>query len=114
MKKMQISIFQKVVALCVMAMMSVQLNAQARIELNSGFRGNQISESTLKGFETTFSYNAIDMENVETEFGAFSRLVMSDAVPSGEIGAPSLPVTRKLIAVPFGAKPVVNVVAYTT
>ena len=66
MKKMQISIFQKVVALCVMAMMSVQLNAQARIELNSGFRGNQISESTLKGFETTFSYNAIETENVET------------------------------------------------
>lgn len=114
MKKKQISIFQKVVALCVMAMMSVQLNAQARIELNSGFRGNQISESTLKGFETTFSYNAIETENVETELGVFSRLVMSDAIPSGEIGAPSLPVTRKLIAVPFGAEPVVNVVAYTT
>ena len=114
MKKMQISIFHKVVALCVMILMSVQLNAQARIELKSASKGTQDSESTLKGFETMFSYNAIDMENVETEFGVFSILVMSDAVPSGEIGAPSLPVTRKLIAVPFGAKPVVNVVAYTT
>ncbi len=114
MKKMQKSIFQKVIVLCIIMLANVQLNAQARIELKSGFRGSQISDSSLKGFETTFSYNAIELENVDTEIGTFSRLVMSDAVPSGEIGAPSLPVTRKLIAVPFGATPTAKIVSYTT
>lgn len=114
MKKNQITIFQKVIVMCVMMLATVQLNAQSRIELKSGFRGTQISESSMKSLETTFSYSAIEVENVDTEVGAFSRLVMSDAISNGEIGAPSLPVTRKLIAVPFGATPAVKVVNYTT
>ncbi len=115
MKKMQISIFQKVMILCMAMMLNVSLFAQARIELNSNTRGTtQLLESSLNGFETTFSYNAIETELVETELGNFSKLILSDAVLSGEIGAPSLPVTKKLIAVPFGATPSVKIASYTT
>ena len=115
MKKMQISIFQKVMVLSMAMLLNVSLFAQGRIELKSNTRGvAQLSESSLNGLETTFSYNAIETELVETEFGNFSRIILSDAVASGEIGSPSLPVTKKLIAVPFGAKPSVKLVNYTT
>ena len=115
MKKMQISIFQKVVVLCLAMFLNVSLFAQGRIELKSNFRGStQLLESSLNGFETTFSYNAIETELVETELVKFSRLVLSDAVSCGEIGAPSLPVTKKLIAVPMGATPTVKIASYTT
>ncbi len=115
MKKMQISIFQKVMILCLAMSLNMSLFAQGRIELKSDFRGTtQLKESSLNGFEATFSYNAIESELVETEFGNFSRIILADAVASGEIGAPSLPVTKKLIAVPYGATPSVKVVSYTT
>ena len=114
MKKMQISIFQKLVILCMLAMVNFNLNAQGRIELGSNLRGSQLSESSMKGFETTFSYGVLETELVKTEVGVFSKLVLSDAVACGEIGTPSLPVTKKLIAVPFGATPSVKIVNYTT
>ncbi|MBO7288021.1 MAG: T9SS type A sorting domain-containing protein [Bacteroidales bacterium] len=115
MKKMQNSIFQKVMILGLAMLLNISLFAQGRIELKSNSRGTaQISESSLNGFETTFSYNAIELELVETEYGNFSKLILSDAVSVGEIGAPSLPVTKKLIAVPFGATPSVKIVSYTT
>ena len=114
MKKMQISIFQKVVILCMLAMVNFHLNAQGRIELGSNLRGTQLSESSMNGFETTFSYGVLETELVETEVGVFSKLILSDAVACGEIGTPSLPVTKKLIAVPFGATPSVKIVNYTT
>ena len=115
MKKKRISIFQKTMVLCVAVMLNANAFAQGRIELKSDFRGvTQLTESSLNGFGATFSYNVIETELVETEFGNFSRLVVSDAVASGEVGAPSLPVTKKMIAVPFGAMPSVKVVGYTT
>lgn len=114
MKKMYISIFQKVMILCLSLFLSTQVYAQGRIELNSGSKGVRLSESSMKGFSTTFSYSSIETELVETEYGTFSKVIMSDAMSDGEIGTPSLPVSRKLIAVPFGAKPMVNVVNYTT
>lgn len=115
MKKMQISIFQKLMILCLTILISQGVSAQGRIELNSNYRGStQPLESSLNGFETTFSYKTIETELVETEFGNFSRLILSDAVSTGEIGAPSIPVTKKLIAVPFGATPSVKIVDYTT
>ena len=72
MKKMQISIFQKVMVLSMAMLLNVSLFAQGRIELKSNTRGvAQLSESSLNGLETTFSYNAIETELVETEFGNF-------------------------------------------
>lgn len=114
MKKRQISIFQKLMILCLAVLLNAQLFAQARIELKSNSRGDELRESSLNGFETTFSYNTIETELVETEFGAFSKIILADAVSCGEIGAPSLPETHKLIAVPLGATPKVKIVDYTT
>lgn len=114
MKKRQITIIQMIMTMCFLVMANCQLVAQSRIELNSTQGNTHISESSLNGLEIKFSYNTIETEPVETEVGSFSKLVLSDAVPCGEIGAPSLPVSRKLIAVPVGATPSVKTVGFTT
>jgi hypothetical protein len=58
MKKMQNSIFQKVMILGLAMLLNISLFAQGRIELKSNSRGAaQISESSLNGFETTLTGN---------------------------------------------------------
>ena len=114
MKKRQITIIQMIMTMCFLVMANCQLVAQSRIELNSTQGNTHISESSLNGLEIKFSYSTIETEPVETGVGSFSKLVLSDAVPCGEIGAPSLPVSRKLIAVPVGATPSVKTVGFTT
>lgn len=114
MKKMHASMLQKLMIMSLVLLLNINAEAQGRIELNSASKGVQLTESTMKGFNTTFSYSCIETELIETEYGAFSKLIVPETMNSGEVGAPSLPVSRKLIAVPFGAKPVVRLVNYTT
>ncbi len=114
MKKMQKSIFKKMALACFMLLFGTQVFAQGRIELNPSSKGVRISESGFKGFNSTFSFNAVESENVKTEAGDFSRITIAKTVLGGELGGPSLPIARELVAVPFGATPTVKVVSYTT
>ncbi len=84
------------------------------IELAPSSKGIQISESTFKGFNSTFSFSNIESELMKTESGDFSVLKMDKTINGGELGAPALPIARELVAVPFGATPVVKIVSYTT
>lgn len=84
------------------------------IELNPSTKSTNISESSFKGFQSTFSFNKIETMKMKTEAGDFSALSISKTINAGEIGAPSLPIARELVAVPFGATPVVKVVSFTT
>ena len=84
------------------------------IELAPSSRGIKISESSFKGFNSTFSFSNIESELIKTESGDFSVLKMDKTINGGELGGPALPIARELVAVPFGATPVVKVVNYTT
>ena len=84
------------------------------IELAPSSRGIKISESSFKGFNSTFSFSNIESELIKTESGDFSVLKMDKTINGGELGGPALPIARELVAVPFGATPVVKVVSYTT
>lgn len=84
------------------------------IELNPSSKGTKISESTFKGFSSTFSFNNIESSTMKTEAGDFSTLSIANTVNGGDLGAPALPIARELVAVPFGATPIVKVVSYTT
>ena len=84
------------------------------INLNPNSKGVQIQESTFNGFESTFSFDKIESVKKTTEVGDFSAISIAKTVNGGEVGAPSLPIARELVAVPFGATPVVKVVNYTT
>lgn len=113
MKKNYNSILKKLMVLFVVAFAGMHLVAQNRIELKSDSKGVQLSKSSLKGFETTFSYAYIESELVETEYGSFSKVTLPETMSQGEIGSPALPVTNKLVAVPYGATPKVKVISYS-
>mgnify|MGYP002855021099 CR=1 FL=1 len=111
MKKFEL---KKLAMALVVIMFGFQAFAQGHIDLGS--RGNKTPEAqhvTMSGFSASFSYESIESVNVNTEKGVFSVITMGNSVPAGEIGEPQVPVTRELIAVPFGAKPVVTVKNYT-
>ena len=113
MKKIN-SIIKKLALACLVMFAGTQMYAQERIELNPSSKGVQLQESTFKGFQSTFSFNAIESNTVKTEAGDFSVITIDKTVLGGEVGGPSLPIARELVAVPFGATPVVKVVSYTS
>jgi len=90
-----------------------QVMAQGRIDLNASKTTQECSNVTMKGFSASFSYSSIESQLMKTEQGLFSCITMGNSVAAGNIGAPQVPVTRELIAIPFGANPVVTVKNYT-
>jgi gingipain K len=87
--------------------------AQGRINLNAARTTQECKNVTMNGFSASFSYSSIESQTVNTEKGVFSIINMGNSVAAGNIGEPQVVVTRELIAVPFGATPVVTVKNYT-
>ena len=111
MKKFQL---KKLAMALVVIMFGFQAFAQGRIDLApNGTKTQGAQHVTMSGFDATFSYNSIESELVSTERGDFSIITMGNSVPAGNIGDPQVLVHRELIAVPFGATPVVTVKNYT-
>ncbi|MBR4146540.1 MAG: T9SS type A sorting domain-containing protein [Bacteroidales bacterium] len=92
---------------------SAQVMAQGRINLNAAKTTQECRNATLGSLSASFSYDAIESTEVTTEKGVFSIITMGNSLAAGNIGEPQVPVTRELIAVPFGATPVVTVKNYT-
>ena len=92
---------------------SSQVIGQGRIDLKAAKATQECKNVKLDGFSASFSYSSIESQEVNTERGVFSVLSMGNSVPAGNIGEPQVLVTRELIAVPFGATPVVTVKNYT-
>ena len=111
MKKNQL---KKLAMALVVIMFGFQAFAQGRIDLAT--RGTQTPGAqnvSMNGFTATFSFESIESAIISTEKGDFSVLAMGNSVPGGDFGEPQVPVKRELIAVPFGATPVVTVKNYT-
>ncbi len=92
---------------------STQVMAQGRINLNAARTTQECRNASMNGFSASFSYSSIESQTVNTEKGVFSIINMGNSVAAGNIGEPQVVVTRELIAVPFGATPVVTVKNYT-
>ncbi len=91
----------------------MQAMAQGRIDLNAAKATQECKNVTMGGFSASFSYSSIESQEINTEKGVFSLLTMGNSIAAGNIGEPEVLVTRELIAVPFGATPVVTVRKYT-
>jgi hypothetical protein len=61
-----------------------------------------------------FSFNELQVVDVQVDEGAFSDLILSKGHYIGEPGTPKLPVLNTLIEIPFGAELAVIVHDYTT
>ena len=105
---------KKVTILILLAMSTLFAMAQnGRIDLRSTTRA-EITHSDFSSLRATFSYGSIESIEVSTERGTFSEIAIEGTYASGEIGAPELPATHQLLAVPFGATPRINVISYST
>ena len=105
---------KKLSLLIVLAMSTLFALAQnGRIDLRS-ISSAEITHSDFNSLRDTFSYGSIESIEISTERGVFSEIAIEGTYASGEIGAPELPASHQLLAVPFGATPRVTVTSYTT
>ncbi len=105
---------KKISLLIVLAMSTLFALAQnGRIDLRS-ISSAEITHSDFNSLRATFSYGSIESIEISTERGVFSEIAIEGTYASGEIGAPELPASHQLLAVPFGATPRVTVTSYTT
>ena len=84
-----------------------------RIDLRSESKAD-ITQSSFQTLRATFSYGSLESAEFSTERGVFSSIMLDGTYPSGNIGAPELPATHELLAVPFGATPKVSVISYSS
>jgi uncharacterized repeat protein (TIGR02543 family) len=105
---------KKISLLIVLAMSTLfALAENGRIDLRS-ISSAEITHSDFNSLRATFSYGSIESIEISTERGVFSEIAIEGTYASGEIGAPELPASHQLLAVPFGATPRVTVTSYTT
>ena len=105
---------KKLSFLLVLTLSTVFATAQnGRIELRSTSKA-EITNSDFNSLRATFSYGSVESIEVPTERGIFSEIAIEGTYASGEIGAPELPASHQLLAVPFGATPQVSVISYST
>ena len=104
---------KKLSLLIVLALSTIVAMAQnGRIDLRSTSKA-EITKNEFNSMRAVFSYGSIESVEMSTEKGTFSEIFMEGTYASGEIGAPELPASHQLLAVPFGATPQVNVISYT-
>ncbi len=73
----------------------------------------ECTNTSVDGFTAKFCYSKILGYDVNTEKGTFTAIDIDGTYASGLEGEPQLLVERKMIAIPFGATPVVNIKSYT-
>jgi hypothetical protein len=56
------------------------------------------------GLEATFDLLGFEIESLATEAGQFLRFTCPETALAGEVGTPGLPVIRRLVGVPHGAR----------
>ena len=94
-------------------MLCISAFAQQKIQMPSADRAECV-KSDMTSLKASFSFSAIEAENVNTKGGDFSWLSMSNTVIGGNEGDPQIPVINELIAIPFGAQPVITVTSYSS
>ena len=71
-------------------------------------------KSDNSSLKASFSFSELEAQDVVSERGTFSWLSLPNTVIGGNEGDPQIPVVNELIAVPFGAKPRVEVTSFST
>ena len=100
-----------IVMLCMM--LSISVIAQQKIQLRSTDKVECV-KSDMTSLKASFSFSAIDAEEVATKGGEYSWISMPNTVLGGNEGDPQIPVINQLIAVPVGAEPTITVTSYST
>lgn len=110
---MKKTLHKLLVAVVVMLTMLSGSLTFAQVVLNSGQQnGIVLDQNTFNGIRATSSFASFNHFDVNTKEGVFTEITANGYGFTWEEGAPKLPVMRRLIEIPVGARPVVTVVSY--
>ena len=104
---------KKLFSLCLALIIGVTAFAQTKIQLRSTDRAECV-KSDMTSLRASFSFSTIEAEDMVTKGGEFSWLSMPNTVLGGNEGDPQIPVVNELIAVPFGAKPRIEIKSFSS
>ena len=110
---MKKTLHKLLVAVVVMLTMLSGSLTYAQVVLNSGQKnGIVLDQNAFTGIRATSSFSGFDHFDVNTKEGVFTEISANGYGFTWKEGAPKLPVMRRLIEIPVGARPEVNVVSY--
>lgn len=72
----------------------------------------EVRTNTYQSLAFQNSLDLIRTYKINTELGIFSELVVKGYSSSNTVGSPKLPISRKLIEIPFGASPEVRIISF--
>ena len=84
-----------------------------RIDLRSESQAECV-KSDMTSLRASFSFSSIEAEDYQSDRGLFSWISMPNTVIGGNEGEPQIPVVNKLIAIPFGANPRIEITSFST
>lgn len=105
---------KKITLILVLALACTVSFAQGIINLGRSGNGLNIVEDNAQVLQMKLNYASMETRLVNTERGSFAELLLEGGFTDGAVGEPKLPVTQRLIEVPFGAEVEVKVLNYST
>ena len=94
-------------------MLSISVIAQQQIQLRSVDKAECV-KSDMTSLKASFSFSTIEAQDYASERGTFSWLNLPNTIIGGNEGDPQIPVVNELIAVPFGARPRVEITSFSS
>jgi len=104
---------KKLVVLLLAAAVSLVAANKAVLD-NSKVTGYNITGESENYLELGFNIKDINYADVTTEKGVFTSVTIDNGTLAGIIGSPAMPAYNKMIAMPYGATPEVEVISYET
>ena len=89
------------------------IHAQSKIQFRSSDKAECV-KSDNNSLKAVFSFSTLEAQDYQSERGSFSWISLPNTVIGGNEGEPQIPVVNELIAVPFGAKPRIEVTHYSS
>ncbi|MCD6177127.1 MAG: Gingipain R, partial [Candidatus Cloacimonetes bacterium] len=106
---------KKMILIFIIALMGITLFANVNsISLSSSSTQLELLRSDDNNLQMKLTMDKILAFDVTTDEGTFSQISIENFTHSTNIGAPKLPIIRKLISVPFGAEVSAQVLNYET
>ena len=83
--------------------------------INLGRNGNTINlmEDNAETLQMKLDYASMEIKAMNTERGQMAELLLEGGYTDGKVGEPKLPVTQRLVEIPFGADVEVKVLNYS-
>lgn len=102
----------RIILLALLSLSALKIKA-GDIKVKAGEAKLTVTQNSYTKLNLSNSIEKLSYRTVKTEQGLFTELTIPEYGNSNVIGDPKLPVLKKLIEIPVGSTPTVNVISYT-